>query len=232
MFTVFTTTLIAGLIDGINPFALTQQFILQSKIKSPYHILYFIFPISLCNFLVGLIFYFGFSDWIFQAFNWVNHHYPNTWNYLALAASVIIVGYLIYTFLNKDKTSTSQEEIQKDEVKGPDEKYLSAGSLFMLGIASCLAETSSIAPYLALLSYFATVSITGLQATLLLAFYSFVLFVLPMYGLFIMSLFFKSRLTTIYTKISGWMDFFISRILPIILVLIAIALFWYGIQIF
>lgn len=38
MFAVFTTTLIAGLIDGINPFALTQQFILQSKIKSPYHI--------------------------------------------------------------------------------------------------------------------------------------------------------------------------------------------------
>lgn len=232
MFTVFTTTLIAGLIDGINPFALTQQFILQSKIKSPYHILYFIFPISLCNFLVGLIFYFGFSDWIFQAFNWANHQYPNTWNYLALAASVMIVGYLVYGYLKKDRASTSQEDIQKEAVEQSDEKYLSAGSLFMLGIASCLAETSSIAPYLALLSYFATVSITGLQATLLLAFYSFVLFVLPMYGLFIMSLFFKSHLSTIYTKISGWMDFFISRILPIILGLIAIVLFWYGIQIF
>jgi len=102
----------------------------------------------------------------------------------------------------------------------------------MVGIASCLAEISSIAAYLALLSYYATVSITDLQATLLLVFYSFVLFVLPMYGLFLMSLFFKSRLTTIYTRIAGGMDFFITRILPIILILIAIASFWYGIQIF
>ncbi|MFW3454549.1 hypothetical protein ACN68H_06265, partial [Aerococcus viridans] len=63
-------------------------------------------------------------------------------------------------------------------------------------------------------------------------FYSFVLFVLPMYGLFLMSLFFKSYLTTIYTRIAGWMDFFITRILPVILILIAVALFGYGIQIF
>ena len=232
MFVVFTTTLIAGLIDGINPFALTQQFILQSKIKSPYHILYFIFPIGLGNFLIGLIFYFGFSDWIFQAFDWVNHHYPYTWRYLALVAILLIIAYLIYTHLNKDQPATSQEDVQKEAVTQAEETHLSAGALFMLGIASCLAEISSIAPYLALLSYYATVSITDLQATLLLVFYSFVLFVLPMYGLFLMSLFFKSHLTTIYTRIAGWMDFFITRILPVILFMIAVALFGYGIQIF
>lgn len=232
MFAVFTTTLIAGLIDGINPFALTQQFILQSKIKSPYHILYFIFPIGLGNSLIGLAFYFGFSDWIFQAFNWVNHHYPYTWHYLAIAASILIVAYLSYSFFKKDQPTAIQGEVQKKSVTQTEETHLSAGTLIMLGIASCLAEISSIAPYLALLSYYATISITNLQATLLLAFYSFVLFVLPMYGLFLMSLFFKSRLTTIYTRIAGWMDFFITRILPVILFLIAVALFGYGIQIF
>ncbi|MFW5444700.1 GAP family protein [Aerococcus urinaeequi] len=232
MFAVFTTTLIAGLIDGINPFALTQQFILQSKIKSPYHILYFIFPIGLGNFLIGLAFYFGFSDWIFQAFNWVNHHYPYTWHYLAIAASILIVAYLSYSFFKKDQPTAIQGEVQKKSVTQTEETHLSAGTLIMLGIASCLAEISSIAPYLALLSYYATISITNLQATLLLAFYSFVLFVLPMYGLFLMSLFFKSRLTTIYTRIAGWMDFFITRILPVILFLIAVTLFGYGIQIF
>lgn len=212
MLAVFTTTLIAGLIDGINPFALTQQFILQSKIKSPYHILYFIFPIGLGNFLIGLAFYFGFSDWIFQAFNWVNHLYPYTLRYLALVASLLIIAYLIFTHLKKDQPATSQEDVQKEAVTQTEETHLSAGALIMLGIASCLAEISSIAPYLALLSYYATVSITDLQATLLLAFYSFVLFVLPMYGLFLMSLFFKSSLTTIYTRIACWMDFFITRI--------------------
>ncbi|MFW3363313.1 GAP family protein [Aerococcus viridans] len=232
MFVVFTTTLIAGLIDGINPFALTQQFILQSKIKSPYHILYFIFPIGLGNFLIGLAFYFGFSDWIFQAFNWVNHHHPYTWNYLAIAASILIVAYLSYSFFKTDQPTASQGEVQKKSVTQTEEMHLSPSALFMLGVASCLAEISSIAPYLALLSYYATISITNLQATLLLAFYSFVLFVLPMYGLFLMSLFFKSRLTTIYTRIAGWMDFFITHILPVILFLIAVALFGYGIQIF
>ncbi|KAA9294984.1 hypothetical protein F6I08_09255, partial [Aerococcus tenax] len=72
MFTVITTTLIAGLIDGLNPISLTQQFILQSKIKSPYHILAFIFANSFVNFIFGLIFYFGFSNWIMLAFNWIN----------------------------------------------------------------------------------------------------------------------------------------------------------------
>ncbi|MFW3625494.1 GAP family protein [Aerococcus viridans] len=232
MFAVFTTTLIAGLIDGINPFALTQQFILQSKIKSPYHILYFIFPIGLENFLIGLAFYFGFSDWIFQAFNWVNHHRPYTWHNLAIAASILIVAYLSYSFFKKYQPTANQGEVQKKPVTQTKETHLSPSALFMLGVASCLAEISSIAPYLALLSYYATVSITDLQATLLLAFYSFVLFVLPMYGLFLMSLFFKSHLTTIYTRIAGWMDFSITRILPIILILIAVALFGYGIQIF
>lgn len=232
MFAVFTTTLIAGLIDDINPFALTQQLILQSKIKSPYHILYFIFPIGLGNFLIGIIFYFGFSDWIFQSFNWINHHHPYTWRYLALAASLLIIAYLSYTHLIKDQPATSQEEVQKEAFTQAEETYLSAGAIFMLGIASCLAEISSIAPYLALLSYYATVSITDLQATLLLVFYSFVLFVLPMYGLLLISLFFKSHLTTIYRRIASWMDFFIIRILPIILILIAIASFWYGIKIF
>lgn len=114
MFVVFTTALIAGLIDGINPFALTQQLILQSKIKSPYHILYFIFPIGLGNFFIGLIFYFGFSDWIFQALNWVNHHYPYTWYYLAYAASILIIAYVIYTHLIKDHPASSQEDVQRD----------------------------------------------------------------------------------------------------------------------
>ena len=68
MFTVILTTLIAGLIDGLNPIALTQQFVLQSKIKSPYHILSFIFANSLINYIFGLVFYFGFSNWIMQAF--------------------------------------------------------------------------------------------------------------------------------------------------------------------
>ncbi|MFV8291817.1 hypothetical protein ACNNMX_07230 [Aerococcus viridans] len=185
MFVVFTTTLIAGLIDGINPFSLTQQFILQSKIKSTYHILYFILPIGLGNFLIGLIFYFSFSDWIFQACNWINHHYPYTWRHLALEASLLIFAYLSYTHLIKHQPATSQEEMQKEAFTQAEETHLSARALFMLGIASCLAEISSIAPYLALLSYYATVSITDLQATLLLAFYSFVLFVLPMYGLFL-----------------------------------------------
>lgn len=175
MFVVFTTTLIAGLIDGINPF---------------------------------------------------------TWHYLAIAASILIVAYLSYSFFKKDQPTAIQGEVQKKSVTQTEETHLSAGALITLGIASCLAEISSIAPYLALLSYYATISITNLQATLLLAFYSFVLFVLPMYGLFLMSLFFKSHLTTIYTRIAGWMDFFITRILPVILFLIAVALFGYGIQIF
>src|SRR5699024_12391524 len=97
-------------------------------------------------------------------------------------------------------------------VSQAEESRLSACALFLLGIASCLAEISSIAPYLALLSYYATISITNLQATLLLAFYSFVLFVLPMYGLFLMSLFFKSRLTTIYIRIVCLLVFFITCI--------------------
>lgn len=115
MFVVFTTTLIAGLIDGINPFALTQQFILQSKIKSPNHILYFIFPIGLGNFLIGLAFYFGFSDWIFQAFNWVNHHHPYTWHYLAIAASILIVAYFATLFLKK----TSLPQVRKRCKRNP-----------------------------------------------------------------------------------------------------------------
>lgn len=232
MFTVITTTLIAGLIDGLNPISLTQQFILQSKFKSPYHILAFIFANSFVNYIFGLIFYFGFSNWIMLTFNWINHQFPTFWSITSLLMSAFIITYLIYKYSVIDKVEADQIDQADYHIKNPDDNHLSLASLFVIGAATCAAELSSAAPYLALLGYFATSEITGLQATILLAFYSFILYVLPLYGLFLMSLFFKSSLTTIYTRIAGWMDFFITRILPIILVLIAIALFWYGIQIF
>lgn len=231
MFAVFTTTLVAGLVDGLNPIALAQQFVLQSKIKSPYHILSFILSNSLVNFLFGMVFYFGFSNWILLAFNWVNQCYPNIWRILALIASVLTVAYLVYSHFKKDKTSPSDESLQEVDQQN-NEKYLSVKSLFLIGMATCAAELSSAAPYLALLGYFATAPVTGLDVTLLLVFYSFILYVLPLYALFLMSLFFKSRLSTIYTRIASLMDYFITHILPIILILIAIALFWYGIRVF
>lgn len=228
MFTVFTTTLIAGLVDGLNPIALTQQFVLQAKSKSPYSILYFIFANSLVNFLFGLVFYFGFSEWITLAFTWVNSHYPKTWPALAIIFGLAIVAYLIYTFIGKKKENAPSAQ----EVESPEAGTLSNKSLFMIGVATCAAELSSAAPYLALLGYFATVNMTSLQATLLLAFYSFILYVLPLYGLFFMSLFFNSKLTTIYTRIAQWLDFALNRVLPIILSFLALALLWFGMQAF
>lgn len=97
----------------------------------------------------------------------------------------------------------------------------------MIGAATCAAELSSAAPYLALLGYFAANSVIGLQATILLAFYSFILYVLPLYGLFFMSLFFNNKLATIYSQVAQWLDFTITYILPLILAFIALALLWY-----
>ncbi len=228
MFTVLSTTLIAGLIDGLNPIALTQQFVLQSKIKSPYHILSFIFANSLINYIFGLVFYFGFSNWIMQAFTWINNHYPAFWAITSLLVSAFIIIYLIYKFVIQSKTDTNQVEKTDHQIKNPDDNHLSPASLFMIGAATCAAELSSAAPYLALLGYFAANSVTGLQATILLAFYSFILYVLPLYGLFFMSLFFNSKLTTIYSQVAQWLDFTITYILPLILAFIALALLWYG----
>lgn len=228
MFTVITTTLIAGLIDGLNPISLTQQFILQSKIKSPYHILAFIFANSFVNFIFGLIFYFGFSNWIMLFFNWINRQFPIFWPIASLLISAFIIIYLIYKYNVKDKVETDQVDQADYHIKNPDDNHLSPTPLFMIGAATCAAELSSAAPYLALLGYFATSAMTGLQATILLAFYSFILYVLPLYGLFFMSLFFNSKLTTIYEKVAEWLDFAIAYILPFIFALIALVLLWYG----
>lgn len=228
MFTIITTTFIAGLVDGLNPIALTQQFVLQSKIKSPYHILSFIFANSFVNFIFGLVFYFGFSNWIMQTFTWINHQLPTFWAIASLLISALIIIYLIYKFLVQNKTDADEIEQSDHQIKNPDDNHLSPTSLFMIGAATCAAELSSAAPYLALLGYFATNSITGLQATILLAFYSFILYVLPLYGLFFMSLFFNSKLTTIYSRVAQWLDFTINYILPLILAFIALALLWYG----
>lgn len=230
MFTIFTTTLIAGLIDGINPIALTQQFVLQSKIKSPYHILSFIFANSLVNFLFGMIFYFGFSNWFKQAFIWINQQFPRFWAIVSLLISVAIIIYLIYKFFAKNNDSKDSVGHDEDAIKNPTDNHLSPKSLFMIGVATCAAELTSAAPYLALLGYLSANTITDLQATLLLAFYSFILYVLPLYGLFFMSLFFNSKLSIIYARVAKWLDFVLTYILPIILAMIAISLFFYGIQ--
>jgi len=147
MFTIFTTTLIAGLIDGINPIALTQQFVLQSKIKSPYHILSFIFANSLVNFLFGMIFYFGFSNWFKQAFIWINQQFPRFWAIVSLLISVAIIIYLIYKFFAKNNDSKGSVGHDEDAIKNPTDNHLSPKSLFMIGVATCAAELTSAAPH-------------------------------------------------------------------------------------
>lgn len=234
MFAALSTTLIAGAVDGLNPIAFTQQFVLQSKAKTSYSILYYILGNSLVNFLFGIIFYFGFSQWILQGFNWLNSEYPNIWYALSLIVAVIILGYLAYKYLpiNQKAKSTEGAHPSSDEIKNPEDTNLSNGSLFMIGAATCVAELTSAAPYLAYLAYLSTANLNTSLVIGLLVLYSFVLYVFPLYILFFMALFFNSRLTTIYTRVSKWLDFALTYILPVALGVIAIALLIYGIQVF
>ncbi len=228
MMQVVVVTLIAGLSDGLNPIALIQQFILQSKTKPKHSILYYIFGIGITNFIFGCLYYFGLAQIIADIGLTLHQKFP-----LFLPIILLFLGfYLMRKAYQMYFKTNKKEKISNESISKTEGGKLNPIQLFLTGVISCLAELTSAAPYIAYLTYLIFIDINPAFAFLLILFYNLFLFNWPLFLMYFASVFFHSSLLRIYNKISGVLDFFINKILPILLVIIGIFLIVLALRIY
>lgn len=64
MWGLLISTVLTSAADSLNPFAITQQFVLQGMVKKPKDIWYFIIPTGVTNLIGGFLAYFGLISFI------------------------------------------------------------------------------------------------------------------------------------------------------------------------
>lgn len=216
-------TLGAGLIDSLNPIAIAQQFVLQSSTKNKHSILAYILGIGITNFIFGILFYFGLAQIIGNLYQNIQDNYPWILTVFFVTAGVGLIVYSVRNYIIKQDVDMKKT----DEVKNT-AKSLTTWQLFTIGVVSCLAELSSALPYLAYLTVLITADIPWTFALTLLLIYNLVLFNLPLYILYAVSIYLDKYLVNIYRKFQRMMGFLIDRVLPVLGIILGLVLIYYG----
>jgi len=227
MGTVFITTIIASLADSLNPVAITQQMVLQSSTRKKHDILAYIFGIGITNFIFGLIVYFGLADIVLNTIDFIEVNYPSAFPIAAIFIGTLLIGYISYSRLIKDRKESSE----KEHLYSKDEKSLSVWSLFGIGVISCVMELTSALPYLAYLTFLIQVELNPVVSIVILIIYN-ILFNLPLILLYGLSIYFDKYLVKIYARFQQIVAFLIKYIVPLIVVGLSIVLILWGINSF
>lgn len=142
MLTLLITTLITSFIDSFNPIAITQQFVLQGMVRKPSHILYFILPTGITNFLGGLMVYYGVATLVKELWTGAVRHHAD----VLFAAELLLAGVLLIVFVRSLRAAPENEG--QLTVRGK----LTPTTLVVLGVTATITELLTALPYFAFLA--------------------------------------------------------------------------------
>ena len=95
------TTIITSAADSLNPVAITQQFVLQSLVKKPKHIWFFILATGVTNFTGGLMVYYGLVAIVSTLFTTVLLTHQQNLLILELIAGIMMLILACYVVLDQ-----------------------------------------------------------------------------------------------------------------------------------
>lgn len=224
MWVLVGTTITASFFDSLNPSAIAQQMLLQAMVKKKRKIWFFIAGIGTANFVMGLAIYYGVAAWASRLLGKVIETFPSQ---IAWAAAIggfacAAIGILFFLRVKFGKAVTEDGE---EAPKLP--AQLSAPSLFIMGAAFCMVELTSALPYFGFLAMMATYDPALPIALGLICLYNFI-YMLPLILLY----FGYNRLrgTRIIKKLESIMGKVASYIVPVVVILVGVLLFYYGVE--
>lgn len=219
MFSLAMMTLATSAADSLNPIAIAQQLVFQSVSRKKQDIVGFIIGIGFTNFAAGLLVYYGLAALAQQFLGQLLSQYP-----VIIPAGEIVIGAVLLLYLVKRLFS---QKVETEEVKRPDKK-LGFGNLLGLGFISCCLELSSALPYFAFLAILLQYQLPVIGVVAILAVYN-VIYSMPLIVIYICSLYFSDHLDRFYHKFSVWMSYILTKVIPVILLLIGLVLLVHGI---
>ncbi|MGI6161986.1 MAG: GAP family protein [Christensenellales bacterium] len=184
MWGLLISTIFTSAADSLNPFAITQQFVLQGIVKKPRHIWYFILPTGITNFIGGFFAYYGFIALLGSFLGQIIEEYGRilyTAELLLGVALIALAGFLFYKNkagalekrVSSLRAADASNENDSDEAKAKNKiKSISPLSLVILGVGATISELATALPYFAFLAILINYHLAFWQVTLILLVYN------------------------------------------------------------
>lgn len=216
MLGLLITTILTSAADSLNPIAITQQFVLQSMVKKPKHIWFFIIPTGVTNLIGGFLAYFGLIAFISGFFGKLMNKYGQMLYTFELILGIVFLIVLFHLVHNAKIQSLKNQisSLNSDESKSNDEteaagkiKSVSPTALLALGICATISELTTALPYFAFLAILFNYQLTFIQVAFILIVYN-TIYTLPLMTLYFVYVKaqdkFDSLYTIIKTQITKW----------------------------
>lgn len=218
MWGLFVTTILTSAADSLNPFAITQQFVLQGMVKKPKHIWYFILPTGITNLVGGFLAYYGLVSFLANFFEMVMERHGRTVFIGELILGIIFLAAVFHIIQNTKieslkkhiRASHPKENKNNDEAEAMSKvKSVSPTALVLLGIGATLSELATALPYFAFMAILLNYQLTLIQVTLILIVYN-TIYTLPLILLYIIYIKAQDRFdhfyTVVKTQITKWFN--------------------------
>lgn len=240
MWALLLSTILTSAADSLNPFAITQQFVLQGMVKKPKHIWYFILPTGITNLIGGFLVYFGLAAFIGRFFNRFVENYGQflfTTELILGIAFCIAVGFLIQNskinILQKQIKSIKSGEGADEEKSDADEavrkvKSVSPIALITLGVGATISELTTALPYFAFLAILLNYQLTLLQVTFILVIYN-TIYTSPLIILYFVYIKAQDKFDRLYLIIKAQITKWANILAPIIVGVIGVVLVFHSI---
>lgn len=215
MWGLLITTIATSAADSLNPFAITQQFVLQGLVKRPKDIWYFIIPTGVTNLIGGFFAYFGIVAIIDSFLSELMAIYGQA---LATIELIIGIAFLIAAGLlvqnNKIEELKKQIQFYKNEQNIDDEtkavskiKSVTPIALVIMGVGATISELATALPYFAFLAILFKYELTLIPLTIILVIYN-VIYTSPLAVLYFIYIKAQNKFERIYsvmkTQVSKW----------------------------
>lgn len=240
MWELLLPTIFTSAADSLNPFAITQQFVLQGMVKKPKHIWYFIIPTGVVNLIGGFLAYYGLFTFMGKFFNGLVENY----GHLLLIAELLLgiafcvgISYLIQNkkieFLKKEIQTlkfTKQEERNQDEEEAVRKiKSVSPMALVALGTGATLSELTTALPYFAFLAILFNYQLSFLQLTFILVIYNLI-YTSPLIILYFVYIKAQDKFDHFYTIIKAQITKWSNILAPTLMGLVAVVLVYHSVM--
>ena len=211
MWTLLLSTILTSAADCLNPFAITQQFVLQGMVKKPKHIWFFIIPTGVVNLIGGFLAYFGLASLIKDAGATIFNRYGNILLTAELIAGIAFLIGVCYIIQNKKlealktqmQTIDSKVSTKDDEAEAVNKiKSVSPAALVALGAGATISELTTALPYFAFLTILFNYKLSLVEVSLILILYN-IIYTSPLILLYFIYLKAQNKFDRIYELIKN-----------------------------
>lgn len=232
------TTIITSAADSLNPVAITQQFVLQSLVKKPKHIWFFILATGVTNFTGGLMVYYGLVAIVSTLFTTVLLTHQQNLLILELIAGIMMLILACYVVLDQrikcaiykgQLQNEDNQEMKEQQIIAEKIKSVSPIALIVLGVLATITELATALPYFAFLAVLLNYKLTFLQVISILLLYNFI-YSSPLMMLYFIyrkkQVLFDKLYKLIKKKVTKWA----SVIIPTLFIITGIVLLFHSIR--